>query len=185
MQRRIREACAGGNDEGGLLGGVVEANEKCLVGKEPAKHCVEEAPTGERRNGQAAGCWHAAARAGASKADVQSQLAKRVQVGSRLRWMTPRFAKASPFRAGTSRSTAVPESSSAAHANSIESAWAIVRRAWNGIHHHWTAKNSHRFISEITFRPSAGNCEVSTIDRIDAILDGAVGRRLTYEELKA
>jgi hypothetical protein len=39
------------------------------------------------------------------------------------------------------------------------------------------------YVSCLTFRLNQGNCERHTLDRIDSLIDGVTGKRLTYKEL--
>jgi hypothetical protein len=40
-----------------------------------------------------------------------------------------------------------------------------------------------RYINEFVFRLNEGNVRVHTMRRIDSLIDGAVGKRLTYRRL--
>lgn len=70
-----------------------------------------------------------------------------------------------------------------AHANGIESLWAVVERGFGGVYYHWSGKHCARYVDEFAFRLNEGNCERDTIDRIDDVCRNAVGKRLTYERL--
>ncbi len=70
-----------------------------------------------------------------------------------------------------------------AHTKGIESMWALIKRGFNGVYHHRTAKHCHRYIDEFTFPSNEGNRRIDTIDRIRARGEGASGKRLTYASL--
>ncbi len=70
-----------------------------------------------------------------------------------------------------------------ASTNGIESVWAVVQRGYNGVYHHWTTKHMARYINEFVFRLNEGNVRIHTMRRIDSLVDGAVGKRLTYSRL--
>lgn len=72
---------------------------------------------------------------------------------------------------------------SGASTNDIESVWALMKRGYKGVYHHWSKKHLHRYINEFAFRLDKGSCEINTIDRIKSLIDGSVGKRLTYQEL--
>ncbi len=72
-----------------------------------------------------------------------------------------------------------------AHTNTIESVWAVMKRGYDGIYHHWSKKHLHRYINEFTFRLNEGNVKIHTYDRIDARCDRLSGKRLTYADLIA
>lgn len=71
------------------------------------------------------------------------------------------------------------------HTNGIESVWAVLKRSITGTWHHISPKHLERYINEVTFRLNEGNCEVDTIDRMDAIVVSMQGKRLKYRELVA
>lgn len=68
----------------------------------------------------------------------------------------------------------------AAHTNGIESVWAVLKRGYRGVCHHFTLEHMQRYVGELTFRLSEGNCKVHTMDRIDALVAKADGVRITY-----
>ena len=69
------------------------------------------------------------------------------------------------------------------HTNSMESVWAVLKRALMGTYHHVSFKHLHRYVNETTFRLNDGNCEVDTVDRMRALCQGLLGKRLTYQAL--
>ena len=72
-----------------------------------------------------------------------------------------------------------------AHTNSIESVWAVMKRGYKGVYHHWSPKHTRRYINEFVFRLNEGNVRIPTMKRLYSILDHAIGKRLTYKELTA
>ncbi len=72
-----------------------------------------------------------------------------------------------------------------AHTNGIESVWAVLKRGYNGVYHQWSKKHMRRYVNEFVFRLNEGNVKNHTMVRIGHIIDNAVGKRLTYEELTA
>jgi hypothetical protein len=68
--------------------------------------------------------------------------------------------------------------------NGIESVWAVLKRGYNGIYHHFTVQHMQRYVDEFTFRLSSqGNCKVHAMVRIGSLCDKTVGNRITYREL--
>ena len=47
--------------------------------------------------------------------------------------------------------------------NGIESFWAVLKRGYNGIVHHMSAKHLQRYIDEFAYRLNEGNCQVDTL----------------------
>ena len=72
-----------------------------------------------------------------------------------------------------------------AHTNGIESVWAVLKRGYNGVYHQWSAKHMSRYINEFTFRLNEGNVKIPTMKRLESLVKGTVGKRLTYKELIA
>ena len=72
---------------------------------------------------------------------------------------------------------------SGASTNDIESVWALMKRGYKGVYHHWSKKHLHRYIDEFSFRLDKGNCSIGTIDRIRSLVQCSKNQRLTYEKL--
>ncbi len=68
-----------------------------------------------------------------------------------------------------------------AHTNDIESFWALLKRGLNGTHHHVSAKRLSRYVSE--FAERSNGHELDTLDHIEKLAQGFVGKRLPYGEL--
>lgn len=71
-----------------------------------------------------------------------------------------------------------------AHTNGIESVWALIKRGYNGVYHNFSTKHLRRYINEFTFRLNDGNCKISTMDRVNVLFLGSIGKNLTYKDLK-
>lgn len=65
----------------------------------------------------------------------------------------------------------------------MESVWAVLKRGVVGVYHHVSVKHLGRYVDEFTFRLNDGDVKRHTLDRLDSMLDAAVGRRLTYKAL--
>ena len=72
---------------------------------------------------------------------------------------------------------------SGATTNDIESVWALMKRGYKGVYHHWSKKHLHRYIDEFSFRLDKGSCDIDTIDRVRSLVQGSVGKQLTYQDL--
>ena len=66
--------------------------------------------------------------------------------------------------------------------NGIESVWAIVKRAYMGIYHHFLVKHLQRYANEVAFRL---NNRQGVMEAIDALVDRSFGIRLTFRQLVA
>lgn len=71
------------------------------------------------------------------------------------------------------------------HTNGIESVWAVSKRSYHGIYHHYTKNKAQYYANETAFRMNEGRMTNDTMDSIDSLICGMVGRRLTYKMMKA
>ena len=70
-----------------------------------------------------------------------------------------------------------------AHTNGIESFWAMLKRGYVGTFHQMSAKHLGRYVTE--FKGRHNSRPLDTEDQMAAIMDGAVGKRLRYQDLIA
>jgi hypothetical protein len=59
--------------------------------------------------------------------------------------------------------------------NSVESAFAVLKRGIIGVYHHITPKHTDRYVDEFAFRLNDGNVKRPTFDRLDSFVDGMAG----------
>ena len=71
-----------------------------------------------------------------------------------------------------------------AHTNSIESVWAVLKRGYYGTYHNFSTKHLHRYVDEVTFRLNQGNCKIPSMRRVNSLIQGTIGKTLTYKRLK-
>lgn len=72
------------------------------------------------------------------------------------------------------------------HSNTIENYFSVFKRGMRGIYQHCAEKHLHRYLAEFDFRYNRRiGLGVNDLARADQILDGAIGKRLTYETTKA
>lgn len=74
---------------------------------------------------------------------------------------------------------------SGASTNDMESVWALMKRGYKGVYHHWSKKHLHRYIEEFAFRLDKGSCAIDTIDRVKSLVQNSENKRLTYKVLTA
>lgn len=68
------------------------------------------------------------------------------------------------------------------HTNTIEGFFSILKRGMKGVYQHCSSQHLKRYLAEFDFRYTerAGN-GVNDIQRADKLLEGVVGKRLTYQ----
>ena len=66
---------------------------------------------------------------------------------------------------------------------SIESAWAILKRMHKGTYHQLSPKHLHRYVNELAGRHNQR--PLSSLDRMRAMVRGLVGQRLRFQDLVA
>jgi transposase-like protein len=72
------------------------------------------------------------------------------------------------------------------HTNTIEGFFSIFKRGMRGVYQHCREKHLHRYLAEFDFRYSnrmALGCD--DLERADRMLQGFVGKRLTYQQTGA
>lgn len=69
------------------------------------------------------------------------------------------------------------------HTNGIESLWSMFKRGYTGTYHHMSETHLHRYVNEFTGRHNVR--PLGTREQMGRIVDGLIGKRLTYDELIA
>ena len=70
-----------------------------------------------------------------------------------------------------------------AHTNGVESFWSMLKRAHKGIYHKMSAKHLHRYVS--TFAGRQNVRDMDTLQQMQHVVAGMIGRRLMYKDLTA
>lgn len=70
------------------------------------------------------------------------------------------------------------------HSDTIESYFSVFKRGMGGVYQHCDEKHLHRYLAEFDFRHNSRvGLGVGDVSRAAMILDGIVGKRLTYKVL--
>ena len=70
-----------------------------------------------------------------------------------------------------------------AHINGMESFWAVLKRAMNGVYHQYSGKHLHRYVADFAGRHDIRRFD--TMAQMSYITVGMVGKRLRYKTLIA
>lgn len=195
MSHRIREAMrSDAFEQFGSGGGIVEADE-IFIGREPDvpvgrgyKHKMKVLSLLDRNSGRK----RSMVIDGVTIADVtpilQANIAKEADLmtddAGQYRFMYRHFAShnTTPHMKGVYVDPRNPE----IHTNAIEGSFSIFKRGMRGIYQHCAKKHLRRYLAEFDFRYSnRAAVGFNDNERVDEILKGVVGKRLTYERVGA
>ena len=70
-----------------------------------------------------------------------------------------------------------------AHTNGVESFWAMLKRAYHGVYHHVSEKHLPRYVQQFAGKHNIRHLD--TIEQMQAVFAGMIGKRLLYKELIA
>lgn len=192
--QRVRFACSQDEiDANALLKGIVEADAAYFGGMERCKHEKKKLHRGRGAVGKIAvlgarergGNLRAKVILDTGKECVHDTLKTMIDPNATLMTDEHKSYENVPFKDHKVVHHSLREFvNDMAYTNGIESVWAVLKRGWVGVYHHFSPKHLQLYVNEFCFRFNEGNCSLKLEDRIKSMSMNFLGsQHYTYKML--
>ena len=187
MLQRIRKAW---ESDDSPFAGPIEVDETYMGGKERNKHKGKKIRAGRGTVGKIAVVGAKDRKTNKVRAKVtkntdaktlQKFVADIAAEGARVYTDDAAAYKGMPFDHASVRHSVGEFVNGMAHTNGIESFWSMLKRAHKGVYHKISAKHLQRYVDEFAGRH--GIRELGTLDQMQSVVAGMIGKRLMYRDL--
>ena len=189
LGHRIRKAW---EQNANMMEGIIEVDEAYFGGKEGNKHASKKSNAGRGTVGKTAvvaaknrddNSIKARVVPKTTKRELQGFIEANVDENAIVYTDDHKSYIGLPRKHGTVKHSVGEYVDGQAHINGVESFWALLKRGYHGTHHHMSAKHLHRYVDEFASRHSIR--KLDTINAMQIVAKGMIGKSMTYRELTA